>query len=434
MIIRMKNQYKSTSPIIKIISNSLAKLPTPSNISYIWNIGSLLGLILITQIVSGILISFHYTANVRIAFESTVHIIREVNQGWLLRNTHINGASMFFVFAYIHITRGIMFSSFIKKSVWLRGIALILLIIATAFIGYVLPWGQISFWGATVITNLLSAIPKFGSIIVIWLWGGFSVDNATLNRFFSLHFILPFIIAAVSIVHLINLHEYLSSNPMGIQKKKDIIKFHPLFSWKDFNPIIFTIAIIFLISTLWPSAFGDPENFNMANPLVTPIHIQPEWYFLFAYAILRAIPNKLGGVIALVIRIIILSILSSKKKTISSSKFNPSIKIKTSALISSFLILTWLGANPAEPPFNNIRITVRIIYFSSFLLIYSLTEICLENKLKSNSRELTRSKFPYLYFVTTYLSVIQEWRAICTFLIANSSPQFNRKLLSNLIK
>ena len=374
---------QKNNPLISITKSSFVDLPTPRNISYIWNIGSLLGVILITQIITGLMISIHYTANTSIAFESTVHIIRDINQGWILRNIHINGASAFFILIYIHISRGIIFSSFIKKETWLSGTTIILTLMATAFIGYVLPWGQISFWGATVITNLASAIPVVGPEVVKWLWGGFSVSNATLNRFFSLHFLLPFIIAALSIVHLITLHQYISSNPLGVFKKKDMIKFHPFFSWKDLSPSIILISCLITISSIAPTILGDPENFNIANPLVTPVHIQPEWYFLFAYAILRGIPNKLGGVVALLIRILIIATFSSKRKNKASSKFNPQIKIKFWCIAASFIILTWLGANPVEEPFERIRKITRVTYFASIIIIYS-KKVCLENKPKTD--------------------------------------------------
>jgi len=295
--------------IIKIIKATLTYLPTPTNISSIWNFGRLLGLCLISQILTGLFLAIHYCPNVDFAFNRIAHICRDVNYGWLLRSLHTNGASFFFICLYIHIGRGLYYGSYLLKETWISGVTTFFLVIATAFLGYVLPWGQISFWGATVITNLVSAIPYLGNIIVQWIWGGFAVDNATLTRFFTLHFLLPFIITGIVIIHLIFLHQTGSSNPLGTNSNIDKTLFHPYFTYKDLLGFLLIINFLTILSLQNPYLLRDPDNFIPANPLVTPIHIQPEWYFLFAYAILRSIPNKLGGVIALFLSIAILYIV-----------------------------------------------------------------------------------------------------------------------------
>jgi ubiquinol-cytochrome c reductase cytochrome b subunit len=362
----MKKQEIKTHPLIKIIKRSLIDLPSPKSISFLWNIGFLLGITLILQILTGLLISIHYTAETSSAFRSVIHIIRDVRGGWITRFLHINGASLFFIFIFIHTARGIYFSSPKRKPiVWIRGLVLLLLTIAAAFLGYVLPWGQISFWGATVITNLFSAIPILGKELVEWIWGNFSVSQPTLNRFFSLHFLVPIVVAAMIIIHLIALHEKGSSNPSGLSPDLEKIKFHPLFTVKDLNPLCWTTILIVAIISKRPDILGDVENLNPANPLVTPIHIQPEWYFLFAYAILRSIPSKLGGVIALTMAIVILAILPFKKTK--RRKFSPKRKINFWFLTRTFIILTWIGANPVEPPYESIGQISRILYFTRIL-------------------------------------------------------------------
>nr|YP_010555737.1 cytochrome b [Eupelmus anpingensis]UYR45766.1 cytochrome b [Eupelmus anpingensis] len=355
--------------LLNIINSSLITLPTPLNISIWWNFGSLLGLCLMIQIVSGFFISFHYTPFISYAFNSIIHIIQDVNYGWLFRLIHMNGASMFFICLFIHIGRGIYYNSFILNKTWIMGVIIFLLVMMTAFMGYVLPWGQMSFWGATVITNLVSAIPYIGDLIVKWLWGGFSVNNATLNRFYSIHFILPFIVSFMVIIHLFFLHESGSSNPLGINSNFFKIPFHPYYSTKDLIGFIILISLLLLLCLLNPYLLSDPENFNKANPMITPIHIQPEWYFLFAYAILRSIPNKLGGVIALMFSILIILILPFNKiYKFKSSKFYKFNQIMFWMFISLFIILTWIGARPVEEPYIFIGQTSSILYFSYFIL------------------------------------------------------------------
>jgi len=300
---------RKNHPLFKIINNALVDLPAPLNISIWWNFGSLLGLCLITQIITGLFLAMHYCNDISIAFHSVVHITRDVNNGWILRSIHANGASIFFICLYIHVGRGIYYSSYHYVETWNVGVIILFLVIAAAFIGYVLPWGQISFWGATVITNLLSAIPYLGTFLVQWIWGGFAVDNATLTRFFTFHFLIPFLILGAAIIHLLFLHQTGSNNPMGINSNSNKIPFHPYYSFKDLMGIAGIFWILLVICIIYPYALGDVDNFIPANPLVTPVHIQPEWYFLFAYAILRSIPNKLGGVICLVLAIAILIIL-----------------------------------------------------------------------------------------------------------------------------
>nr|ARH54830.1 cytochrome b [Trigonopterus sp. 6 AH-2016] len=357
------------NPLYKIFNSSLIFLPTPSNISFMWNFGSLLGLCLIVQIMTGLFLSMHYSPNMDLAFNSVAHISRNVNFGWLLRSLHANGASCFFICLYIHIGRGLYYSSYNLKETWLTGVTIFFLVMASAFLGYVLPWGQMSFWGATVITNLLSAIPYLGNSLVQWIWGGFSVSNATLARFFSFHFILPFLVAALVIIHLFFLHQTGSNNPLGTKSNLDKLSFHPFFSFKDLVGFITMAFLLTLLSLKMPYFLSDPDNFIPANPLVTPIHIQPEWYFLFAYAILRSIPNKLGGVTALVLSIAILylSPFINMKKFLS-TQFYPLNKMLFWSLLAVTLLLTWIGARPVEEPFILTGQVLSTLYFLYFIL------------------------------------------------------------------
>nr|YP_009485589.1 cytochrome b [Amblythyreus gestroi]AVZ00725.1 cytochrome b [Amblythyreus gestroi] len=365
----MKMPIRKNHPLIKIVNNSLIDLPTPSSISLWWNFGSLLGMCLIIQLLTGVFLAMHYTGNIELAFSSVIHICRDVNNGWLLRNLHANGASLFFICLYIHVGRGMYYGSYKLLMTWMMGVVMLLVVMGTAFLGYVLPWGQMSLWGATVITNLLSAVPYLGNDLVKWLWGGFSVDNATLTRFFTLHFLLPFVLAALTMIHLLFLHQSGSNNPLGVNGNFDKIPFHPYFSIKDLMGIIITMFFFLLLNLLEPRILGDPENFIPANPLVTPVHIQPEWYFLFAYAILRSIPNKLGGVIAMVLSISIIAILPfTNKNKFQGLSFYPINSMLFWALLTVIILLTWIGARPAEEPFIFTGQVLTVMYFSYYLI------------------------------------------------------------------
>lgn len=367
----MSNSRLINNNLLAIINNHIVDYPTPINLSYMWSFGSLAGLCLVVQLVTGIFLAMHYTPHVDYAFVSVEHIMRDVNNGWLIRYIHANGASMFFILVYIHMLRGLYYGSFMKprEELWLSGVTLFILMMATGFMGYVLPWGQMSFWGATVITNLFSAIPFIGESITQWLWGGFSIDNATLNRFFSLHYLLPFVIAGISLVHLALLHENGSNNPLGIDSKQGKISFYPYFYVKDlFSFIIFSLLFSIFVFFL-PNTLGHPDNYIPANPLVTPAHIVPEWYFLPFYAILRSIPDKLGGVIAMFAALIILYFLPFiNQSKIRSTYFRPIYKFFFWIFVVNAIILGWIGQNVVEYPFVEIGQISTFIYFSMLLI------------------------------------------------------------------
>nr|UZH35959.1 cytochrome b [Phlugiolopsis punctata] len=365
----MNKPMRTSHPLFKIANSALVDLPTPPNISAWWNFGSLLGLCLMIQIATGLFLAMHYTANIDMAFNSVVHICRDVNYGWFLRTLHANGASFFFICLYLHVGRGMYYGSYNYMHTWMTGVIILFLVMGTAFMGYVLPWGQMSFWGATVITNLLSAIPYLGTDLVQWVWGGFSVDNATLTRFFTFHFVLPFIVAAAVMIHLLFLHQTGSNNPLGLNSDVDKIPFHPYFSFKDVFGFIIMVASLILLSLIEPYMLGDPDNFTPANPLVTPVHIQPEWYFLFAYAILRSIPNKLGGVIALVMSIAILLILPFyNSNSFRGIQFYPLNQILFWSMTTIVILLTWIGARPVEDPFILTGQILTVLYFAYYLI------------------------------------------------------------------
>ena len=365
-------QILKRPPLISVVNNHLINYPTPINIHYGWNFGFLASMCLIIQILTGIFLAMHYTPHVDLAFASLEHIMRDVNYGWLLRYIHANGASMFFIVVYIHMFRGLYFGSYTKPRhlVWVIGVIILLLMILTAFIGYVLPWGQMSLWGATVITNLVSAVPLIGDSLVAWLWGGFSVDNATLNRFFSFHYLFPFIIAALSLVHLALLHQDGSGNPLGIESSVDKVSMYPYFIVKDILGLILFIVFFSFFVYFYPNALGHPDNYIEANPMVTPAHIVPEWYFLPFYAILRSIPHKLGGVLAMVSAIAILALLPWVHTTeIRSSRFRPLYRFFYYTIISCCLILGWIGGMPVEEPYVIIGQLASVYYFFYFLVL-----------------------------------------------------------------
>jgi ubiquinol-cytochrome c reductase cytochrome b subunit len=358
-------------PLLSVVNDHLIDYPTPSNLSYWWGFGSLAGICLIVQILTGIFLAMHYTPHVDLAFVSVEHIMRDVNGGWFLRYMHANGASMFFIVVYLHLFRGLYFGSYAspRELVWIVGVVILLLMILTAFIGYVLPWGQMSFWGATVITSLASAIPVVGMDITYWLWGGFSVDNATLNRFFSLHYLLPFIIAGASIVHIAALHQYGSNNPLGSLAVVDKVSFYPYFFLKDLvGWVIFALFFSFFIYFA-PNALGHPDNYIPANPMSTPAHIVPEWYFLPVYAILRSIPNKLAGVAAIGLVFVSLLLLPFiNTSSIRSSNFRPLYKKLFWLFVADCLLLGWIGCQPVEDPYVLIGQLASVYFFAYFLI------------------------------------------------------------------
>lgn len=372
---------RKENPIFTLINNLLIDLPSPSNFNYFYNFGSLLGFCLIIQLVTGVFLAMHYCPDVNEAFSSVAHIARDVNYGFILKYLHANGATVFFLCVYFHIGRGIYYGGYLKTLVWNVGVIIFFFMIITAFMGYVLPWGQMSFWAATVITNFLSAIPYVGEDIVRWVWGGFSVSNATLNRFFSLHYLLPFLLAVLALIHLIALHEEGSNNPVGIRSDIDKIPFHYYFALKDLFGFVIAGIFLIILVFLFPYYLGDAENFKETNPLVTPVHIKPEWYFLFAYAILRVMPNKLGGVIALIFGIAILFLLPYLHNSwFRGLSFRPLSKFWFWFLIGDFCLLTWIGNEPVESHYIVLGQMASIFYFSYFLIVTPVVGY-MENKL-----------------------------------------------------
>ena len=364
-------------PVVSFLKHSAVDYPTPRNLNYWWNFGSLAGFFLLVQIITGVILSMHYTAHVDHAFDSIEHIMRNVNHGWLIRYIHMNGASFFFIVVYIHIFRGLYYGSYKapRELLWWLGIIILLLMMATAFMGYVLPWGQMSFWGATVITNLFSAIPLIGDNITQWLWGGYSVDNPTLSRFYTLHFLLPFLIVGVVVLHIVALHTHGSNNPLGIDRKgpQDSIPFHPFYTIKDLFGLSFALTIFFAVVFFAPDFLGHPDNYIPADPLKTPAHIVPEWYFLPFYAILRAIPDKLGGVIAMFSAIFVLFLLPwLDTSKVRSATFRPIYKILFWIFLIDAIVLGWVGSKPAEGIYIIISRIATIYYFLHFLILLPL--------------------------------------------------------------
>nr|QXT44334.1 cytochrome b [Hoplognathotermes subterraneus] len=364
----MNKPTRNKHPLFKIANNALVDLPTPSTISSWWNFGSMLGICLVAQIATGLFLAMHYCPSAETAFDSISHICRDVNYGWLLRTLHANGASLFFVCIYLHTGRNMYYGSYNFMHTWSIGVAILFLTMATAFMGYVLPWGQMSFWGATVITNLLSAIPYMGNEIVQWVWGGFAVDNATLVRFFALHFLMPFVIVGMVLIHLLFLHQTGSNNPLGLNKNTDKIPFHPYFTVSDILGFAIMTMMMTILTLKEPYLLSDPDNFTPANPLVTPVHIQPEWYFLFAYAILRSIPNKLGGVIALAMSIAILFIMPMMKSKFRGMQFYPINQMLFWIMTNTVILLTWIGARPVEDPYILTGQILTTMYFMYYLM------------------------------------------------------------------
>lgn len=367
----MTSNRWTKQPLLAVVNNHIVDYPTPVNLSYLWGFGSLAGLCLIIQIVTGIFLAMHYTPHVDLAFASVEHIMRDVNNGWLLRYLHANGASMFFIVVFLHIFRGLYYGSYAypREHLWCSGVLILFLMMATGFIGYVLPWGQMSFWGATVITNLISALPFVGEPIVEWVWGGFSVDNPTLNRFFSLHYTLPFVIAALSLVHLALLHLEGSSNPLGVDTTGDKIPFYPYFYVKDLFGFLLMMVVFMVFVFFYPNTLGHPDNYIPANPMVTPAHIVPEWYFLPFYAILRSIPHKLGGVIAMFAAIAGLALLPFiNTSEVRSSAFRPIFRKFFWLFVVDCLILGWIGQNVVEYPYVEVG-QVATAYYFFFLFV-----------------------------------------------------------------
>jgi ubiquinol-cytochrome c reductase cytochrome b/c1 subunit len=379
MFFTLQNRIiNSKNPLMQMIANHVLLYPTPVNFSYVYSFGSLVGIFFAIQILTGIFLAMHYTAHTSYAFASVVHIMMDVKNGYLLRYMHANGASMIFILIYIHIGRGLYYRSYIynRRHLWWSGIIIFLLMIITAFIGYVLPWGQMSFWGATVITSLVTAVPFVGESIAYWIWGGFSVSNATLIRFFSLHYLLPFIITGIIFVHLILLHTVTSTNPTQISSP-DKMSFHPYFTFKDIFALTATLFFFLILVYFYPNVLGHSDNFIPANPLVTPPHIVPEWYFTPFYAILRSCPNKLGGVIFMLAAILILFVIPFYKIPVNSvvAPLSASHKLAFWIFVAIFLTLLFLGGKPATAPYVVASQIFTFAYFAYFIFFIPLIPI-----------------------------------------------------------
>jgi len=369
--------FRKHHPLIKILNSAVVDLPAPANLRVNWNYGSLLGLVLVIQLVTGIVLAMRFSGHSSLSFDSVILIYQDANYGWFIRLIHSTGARFFFVFLYLHIGRGLYYGSYVYPELWNIGVVIYLILIGTAFLGYVLPWGQISYWAATVITNLLSAIPILGTILVEWVWGGFAVSNPTLTRFFALHYLIPFMVLGLVVLHLFFLHQRGRSNPLGISSNTNKVPFHYYYSVKDLY-VFFVFAFVFLFVTLnYGYNLIDAENWIPANALVTPTHIQPEWYFLFAYAILRSIPNKLGGVVGLVAAVIVLFAFSiySRNLVFRGFNFSPLARLLYWTFIRNFLLLTWLGSCPAETPFNEVGLFCTVLYFTLVAVIVAWSHV-----------------------------------------------------------
>lgn len=363
----MQSHTRKSHFFLSFVNSVFVDLPSAVNLSYLWNFGSLLGACLVFQVLTGIFLAMHYCPDSRLAFSSVVFITQD---SFALRFWHANGTSLFFLLVYLHIAKGLYYGGYSKIPVWSIGILLYVLMMATSFIGYVLPWGQMSFWAATVITNLLSAIPYLGPDIVLWVWGGFSVSNATLNRFFSLHYLLPFLLIALAILHILALHVTGSNNPVGVRSDVAKVPFHPYYVWKDLLGLVVFFFFMVLLVFLFPYWLGDAENFKEANPLVTPVHIQPEWYLLYAYAILRSIPNKIGGVLALVASFSVLFFVPYLQASpLRSLVFRPLSRVLFYFFLGNFLLLTWVGGLPVEEPYILLGQISGAFYFLYFLIL-----------------------------------------------------------------
>jgi len=393
----MSNNRWNKDFLLSFADSHIIDYPTPINLNYMWSFGSTAGLCLVIQIITGIFLAMHYTPHIDLAFSSVEHIMSDVNNGWLIRYLHANGASMFFIVVYSHIFRGLYYGSYMspRENLWASGVIIFLLMMATAFMGYVLPWGQMSFWGATVITNLFSAVPFIGSSIVEWLWGGFCVSNATLNRFFSLHYLMPFLIAGLVIVHLSLLHKDGSNNPLGSGTNVDTVSFYPYFYTKDLFSFLILVTLFSFFVVYFPNALGHADNYIPANPLSTPAHIVPEWYFLPFYAILRSIPDKLGGVVAMIGAILILLLLPFiNTSKIRSSKFRPIFSIAYWFFAANFLLLGWIGQKPVESPYIEVGMFSTAFYFIFLLFLVPAIGL-LESYLASFNLEESNENFSY---------------------------------------
>ena len=374
----VKNVRWNKNYLLSFFDSHLIHYPAPINLTYAWSFGSTAGICLIIQLLTGIFLAMHYTPHIDLAFSSVEHIMRDVNNGWFIRYVHANGASMFFIVVYSHIFRGLYYGSYMhpRQLLWCSGVIIFILMMGTAFMGYVLPWGQMSFWGATVITNLATAIPIVGHPIVDWLWGGFTINNATLNRFFSLHFLFPFLIAGLSLVHLALLHKDGSNNPLGVDTSVDKVPFYPYFIVKDLFAFFVFLSVFAIFVFYFPNAMGHPDNYIPANPMITPAHIVPEWYFLPFYAILRSIPDKLGGVAAMGGALMVLFLIPfTNTSEIRSTTFRPLFKIFYWLLVADFFILGWIGQKPVKTTFVVAGQIATVYYFFFFLILVPLLGI-----------------------------------------------------------